>query len=166
MLAVLTVTVGVVASSAGPAAAAQYQPDAMVKFGNGPYVTNGYYTTNPIDQQNEGGVGAGGGLMLYKIKVQNDGTKRDRLIVKSTNHPAYNEKYLKGTKNVTAEVWSAEGFKTRKLETNEFVVLRLRVKIPQDAPLGPGGISVKAESKNAPDVDEDAIRARIEIVDV
>jgi len=75
----------------------------MVKFGNWAYFTNDDYTTIPINQENDPPVvGAAGGLMFFKIKVQNDGTKRDRLVVRSSNHPDYREKFLKGSKNVPA----------------------------------------------------------------
>jgi hypothetical protein len=154
-------TVVAVAVWASPAEAADYQPDAKIKHGPGPYTGNDVYSDVPLDQE-DGGTASPGDALRFRIRAQNDGTLNDKLIVHSGSHPAFKVRFFHGDANITQQV-KGDGYKTRALSTGEQVTLRLRLEVRKDE-TGINGLVTTVHSRFGEPEAIDTVRARVEVV--
>ena len=141
-----------IALTAPPAQAADYQPDGLVKVKGAPsFLGNNVYNTNGNGQSVTTAI-LSGGVAKFIVKAQNDGTRRDRLIVFAGGGDflgGWKINVFKGTNDVTAAVFTS-GYKTPKLKPGESVKLTMRMKHTSDDP-EPGDFNEKGiqiDSKN------------------
>jgi hypothetical protein len=125
-------------------AAAAYRPDGLIRFfsyryeggfqfknrtpwsGNDVYNSTGQYQTEYVDLLVEEGT-----YLVFKVKIENDGSSSDRFLVTGSGTANWVVKYFRGTTNITSAV-VAGTYQTPPLLHGESLVFRVEVKVDPD----------------------------------
>ena len=151
------------AVTASPAQAVPYQPNGKIKAqGDAAFLGNDVYNTDGTGQS-VGTVIDHRGVAKFVIKVQNDGTKRDKLIVNLVTldyDGGWKTNLYRGQNDVSFPA-TGNGYKTRKLAPGESVKLVLREKNTSTDPVDGHFIDelIEIDSKNDGDTVVDVVLA-------
>jgi hypothetical protein len=125
-------------------AAAAYRPDGLIRFfsyryedgfqfinrtpwsGNDIYNSTGSQQTEYVDLRVEEGT-----YLVFKVKIENDGSSSDRFRLAGTGTGDWIVKYFRGTTNITSAV-VAGTYQTPLLVHGESLVFRVEVKVDPD----------------------------------
>lgn len=138
--------------------ASAHKPDARIRKGSGSLRGNNIYNDDGKNQTISAGRRRGESL-TFKVNVQNDGTVKERFIVRATGASTtmYTVRYFRGTTEITSSV-VAGTYLTPMLAPGEAVGIRAIVKVKSTATIGSAVARLVRVTTNAGALDVDAVK--------
>lgn len=110
------------------------QPDGLIAVGSGPFIGGNIYNSD-ASNQTKSKTGNAGSTFTFKIRIQNDGTGKEKFKAHATGLVVigYTVTFKKGTTNITNAVMNGT-FTTAKIAVGSFITIKCIVRIGSAAP--------------------------------